>query len=67
VEVRDVNLPDGTALIVELDGSAVGTIILVSGWGSVSTTIPMQVERGTIIKVGVDGGAVPLNPSDRNT
>jgi hypothetical protein len=66
VEVKNVNLPDGTALIIELDGSAVGTINLVRGQGKVSTTIPMQVGRGAIIKIGVNGVVVLTNPAAWN-
>ena len=63
VEVKNVNLPDGTALVIELDGQAVGTINLVRGQGKVSTTIPMQVGRNTTINVGVNGVVVLTNPA----
>src|SRR4051812_42570017 len=63
VEVKNVNLPDGTALAIELDGMAVGTINLVRGQGKVSTTIPLQVGRNTTIDVGVNGVVVLTNPS----
>src|SRR3954469_6983913 len=67
VEVKNVNLPDRTALVIEMDGLAVGTVNLVRGQGRVSTTIPLQVGRGTIIKLGVDGVVVLTNPSTWKT
>jgi hypothetical protein len=45
-EVRGVNLPDGTALIISVGGYRAGTLNLFGGKAKVQTTIPFQVRTG---------------------
>jgi hypothetical protein len=63
LEVKNVNLPDGTALLVEPDGTLVGTVNLIRGQGKVSTTLPSQVGRNSVLKVGTGGVVVLMNVS----
>jgi hypothetical protein len=58
LEVRNVNLPDGTALDVEVDGTHVGTVNLLRGQGKLSTTIPYQVGRHALLDVGINGSVI---------
>jgi hypothetical protein len=46
-EVQDVNLPDGTSLIVSVGGYRAGTLNLSGGGAKMQTTIPFQVRTGT--------------------
>src|SRR4051794_22896223 len=45
-EVQNVNLPDGTALVVSVNGYAAGTLNLFGGKAKMQTTIPFQVRTG---------------------
>ena len=51
VRVRAVNLPDGTALTVAIEGTPVGTLTLSRGEGRLATTVPFQVGRMSPITV----------------
>jgi hypothetical protein len=63
VEVKNVNLPDGTVLWVVLDGDPVGVIPLARGQGRLATPIPMQVGRGSSqIFVGLGDVVILTNP-----
>ncbi len=45
-EVRNVNLPDGTSLIVSVNRYPAGTLNLMGGQARLQTTIPFQVRTG---------------------
>src|SRR4051812_27793043 len=45
-EVQNVNLPDGTSLVVSVNGYWAGTLNLLGGRAKMQTTIPFQVRTG---------------------
>ncbi len=53
MRVKNVNLPDGTALTVTLRGVPVGTIAVARREGQLRTTVASQVGRSDLIDVKV--------------
>jgi hypothetical protein len=45
-EVQNVNLPDGTVLVVSVNGYRAGTLTLVGGRARMQALIPFQVRTG---------------------
>jgi hypothetical protein len=45
-EVQNVNLPDGTTLLVSIDYYVVGSLNLFQGKAKLQTTVPFQVKTG---------------------